>query len=820
MNHLRHIILCLLVTAVGLKTPAQPPAARLDNDQRRLLLQFGGAFMNVLSETRIDLDSGLLIAQHWFRIGRSPVITEGLDKNFLKNHAAWIDKNDPATAKQILTTAHGTDLIDQQILLGAWYAFQPAKDQQAHDSAIYYLDMARRESAGSPDRQRKAIILLEKVYFDAGDTTNGLICLRSAIEQAHRKNDKADEARAWNYEASFYPFTMDVLPRRLQALEKALPLYKELKDTANEILCLTYKGYMEVAARNMQLAASADSAALLLEKTWRFPYLHYSEDQLNYINITIDTKSESLYLAKEALQSATALGDSLCLPYILSRLGQFYFRTATKFHSAESWIADASACLEQALLLLERRHEQTGIYSALYQAVSALDYRGLYKDALNWIDRITHEFPPPDPIEGQQLALTLAHNYAQLHENTLAEKYYLEAIRLEPLAQKIRGDWREAIIQFLVANFYFLNKDYAKSRPWLIKALAAPSGKSLPLEDKQKIYRYSSVIDSSAGDYTSAFRELEKSEIYSDSVYHSSELKQLDSIRTAFATAQKEKDNELLRAQTASQQKTLTQDALTRKINFSALALLLIIIGLVVNRYRIKQRTNRQLELQKQEIDNKNQELEKLLASKEWLLSEIHHRVKNNLQIMMNLLNMQAGAVKNEEAVDAIRDSQNRLHAMSLIHQKLYQTVDKQLIPMQSYIREFVYTLHDNFYRGSSVRLDLHLIPFQLDITQAIPLALILNEAVTNAYKYAFTDAAPGAPRILGITTEYLDDGETLGLYIKDNGKGMPANLNTRDTTSLGISLMRGLSEQIHGEMHIENKNGVTVTIQFKPQVT
>src|SRR5882757_4110318 len=97
------------------------------------------------------------------------------------------------------------------------------------------------------------------------------------------------------------------------------------------------------------------------------------------------------------------------------------------------------------------------------------------------------------------------------------------------------------------------------------------------------------------------------------------------------------------------------------------------------------------------EIDDNNRELERLRAANLWLLNELHHRVKNNLQIMMNLLNLQAATLNSEEAILAIRDSQNRLQAMALIHQKLYQQGDAPMIDMKSYIREFVSTLHDSF---------------------------------------------------------------------------------------------------------------------------
>lgn len=789
---------------------SQSPATRLDPDKRRLLLQTAGAYMNVESETRIDMDSGFMIAARSFNLGRCPLITEGLAPLFVSQYGGWIDRNDLRTAKKTLTNTSADLRAAQEVMIGAWYAFQPARDLPARDSALAYLEHAQR----SPAWRRQALILMEKVYFKAGDTTRGLICLRDVVADCKRTGDKAAEARAWNFMGSYYPYFIDVMPKRLAALDKALPLYRQLKDTANESLCLTYQGYMQVPAKNLTLAKECAEQAARLQQAYHFPYVHYVEDLLGYLYLATYPRRETLDQALTTLRNAEAVKDTLILPYLLGRTGDFYGTEGEKYDPPEpTLLATAVTYLDSALNILEARHVSYSVYPSLFLISTYLEDLKEYDKATLLITRIQQEMPPESPIDAQRLAHILARDYQAMHENVLAEKYYLEVIQLEPLAQKIRGDLREANIYNAIADFYFEIGAYAKARPYFIKTLNAPTFKSLGIFGRADTYRSLAAIDSAAGNFVSAYQFMCQYTRTQDTIYHLSESKQVDSLRTLFATAQKEKDNALLRAQSATQQKELDRDTLIRNASFGGLLLLLLIIVLVVNRYNIKQRTAHQLERQKQEIDEKNQELEKLLQSKEWLLSEIHHRVKNNLQIMMNLLNLQAGSVQNEEAISAIRDSQHRLHAMSLIHQKLYQTADKQLIEISGYIREFVSALHDNFHRGSSVRVRLDLIPLQLDISQAIPLALILNEAVTNVYKYAFEDLPAGTPRILNISLQYLDDGKTIELRIADNGKGLPAGAPGKN--SLGISLMRGLSEQLHGTLDLENNNGVVVTVRF-----
>ena len=217
------------------------------------------------------------------------------------------------------------------------------------------------------------------------------------------------------------------------------------------------------------------------------------------------------------------------------------------------------------------------------------------------------------------------------------------------------------------------------------------------------------------------------------------------------------------------------------------------------------------------DIDEMQRELERLRALNQGLLNELHHRVKNNLQIMMNLLNLEAGTVNSEEAVSAIRDSQNRLQAMALIHQKLYQEGEVQMVDMKSFIREFISIIRESFYRGSYVRLELDLVSMQLDITQAIPLALILNEAVTNVYKYAFSASSEESVLILTVQTSYEAGTGMAEMRIRDNGRGFPAGMDPDAVDTLGVRLMRGLAEQMYGELNMESDGGAIVRIVFRP---
>jgi two-component system, sensor histidine kinase PdtaS len=251
-------------------------------------------------------------------------------------------------------------------------------------------------------------------------------------------------------------------------------------------------------------------------------------------------------------------------------------------------------------------------------------------------------------------------------------------------------------------------------------------------------------------------------------------------------------------------QANLREANLIKNITIGGILLLLIAAFIFYKQYRQKQRANKI-------ITGQNKQLKHLLTEKEWLLKEIHHRVKNNLQIVMSLLNSQSAYIDNEPALTAIHDSQHRVHAMSLIHQKLYNSDNLSSIDMSFYIRELVSYLADSFNTGQRIRFEYAIEPLDMDVTQAVPLGLVLNEAITNSIKYAFPDGRSG---VITISLAQTSRDHYL-LTISDNGIGMPSHFKIQKPGSLGMSLMAGLSEDLDGNFSIENNNGTTIRVSF-----
>lgn len=191
------------------------------------------------------------------------------------------------------------------------------------------------------------------------------------------------------------------------------------------------------------------------------------------------------------------------------------------------------------------------------------------------------------------------------------------------------------------------------------------------------------------------------------------------------------------------------------------------------------------------------------------LLKEVHHRVKNNLQIIASLLNLQSRYIKDESSLAVIRESQNRIKAMALVHEKLYRADDISHISLSDYIRFLgtgLFQFYDARSRGIQFILDIHEV--NVDIDAAIPLGLIMNELISNSLKYAFPKGRKG-----DIAISVKKEGHTLTVVYRDTGIGIPAEMDWRNTQSLGLRLVNTLVDQLNGTVELDRSAGTEFTM-------
>jgi PAS domain S-box-containing protein len=199
------------------------------------------------------------------------------------------------------------------------------------------------------------------------------------------------------------------------------------------------------------------------------------------------------------------------------------------------------------------------------------------------------------------------------------------------------------------------------------------------------------------------------------------------------------------------------------------------------------------------------------LKEKEVLLKEIHHRVKNNLQIISSLLNLQSAYIKDKDSFEIFKESQNRVRSMALIHEKLYQSKDMSQIDFSDYVSELVSNLFSSYSLNSAlITLHLDIDNIMLDIDLAINLGLIMNELVSNAFKHAYAEGEKG-----NLFISMRRDGKNFELIIEDDGIGFPSDIDFKKTESLGLQLINTLVDQIGGEIALIPDHGTKFVINF-----
>ena len=208
-------------------------------------------------------------------------------------------------------------------------------------------------------------------------------------------------------------------------------------------------------------------------------------------------------------------------------------------------------------------------------------------------------------------------------------------------------------------------------------------------------------------------------------------------------------------------------------------------------------------------------QLEESITEKEVLLKEVHHRVKNNMQVISSILNLQSSYISDESALGILRESQDRIKSMSFVHESLYQSKTLSEVNFAEYIQNIARNLYHSYGRPQGgINLDFNLEEIYLNLDTSIPCGLIINEVVSNSLKYAFEGRDKGVIRIeLG----KLSDGR-LKLIVSDDGIGLPADFDIENAESLGLQLVTTLVTQITGELEIDVSSGTKFNIVFKEQ--
>lgn len=671
-------------------------------------------------------------------------------------------------------------------------------------------------------------LYLNKPFRHDSDMKRALAFGIAASDSSIKYHTKKSKDEALLFMADIFTFQ-----NNMQAAENILPA---LKDTAKAALCLNLsykygitdaadqqaawnKGlyYAEEARRisiqfhlpdkaYIHMAQSkGDSENEYLEalkkyRALKYPYLQYTFNVLAGYYFYTGHPDKAEYYSQEAIKTMKATKDTLIAGDIYFIYGMVSFNNGNYQKGFDLGnLAIEYLKIHAGMFCLNQR-------SAFNLPIRALRKMKKYPEAIKYVRRMQTEYPATNADDKIADAMLLGNIYRDMKNYKKAEEAFFTALTINKTQAVLSVSLYKDIGQLYVES-----KQYAKAKPFL-NFVVNHKNNVLASSVKSHLNYLLFLADSATGDYFSAIKHL--------SFYHNAQEFDLNrakeenakKLAVQFETRQKEDSIKLLNQWAALDKSNLQRANLMKDITIAGIVLVLIIAALLYRQGRLRKMNNRTVTLQNKLITQKNEQLENLVTEKEWLLKEVHHRVKNNLQIVMSLLYTQAAYLQNTDAIEAIKDSQNRVQAISIIHQKLYSKSNVATIIMSDYVSDLVRHLcacYDCNHRR--IKLKEVVEPVNLDISQAVPMGLILNEAITNSIKYAFgTDG--GAIIIEG----HKLGTDTVKLTIADNGKGLPDNFNLVETSSLGMEMMKALSKQLGGSFEISGKLGVIVTVLFK----
>ncbi len=406
----------------------------------------------------------------------------------------------------------------------------------------------------------------------------------------------------------------------------------------------------------------------------------------------------------------------------------------------------------------------------------------------------------------------LASIFYSMGDMTKAEQYALPSLRILDSLQRPDNAMRPLTV---LTDIYIKTKNLQKAELYANRMLKEALVRNAKLYIRDG-YKALSDIARLKNNYREALRNFELYKSWNDSVFKISREQSISNIETQarmaqtelkikFETEKKEKEIQVQNAKLSelhAQQKNL----------IIGVILILVIAFFSFLIYRSSKLKKDKINLETT-VSKRTKQIQESLAERELLIKEIHHRVKNNLQIISGLLEMKGSRTKDENIREAITESQNQVLSIAFIHQNLYQHDDLEEVEFASFLQELITHMKNVFAKPDKhIEVSFDVPKLSLDIDTAVPLGLIINELLTNSYKYAFVNEIEGK---ITIELKEISDGDYLFVYT-DTGVGLPTVFDIGKTNSLGLRLVYQLSRQLAGEIKYTFVNGSRFELNLK----
>ncbi len=728
-------------------------------------------------------------------------------KSIEELHIALADKNTP--------TDHADLLLD----LALAYVLKPGSFSHDLDTAILLInqaDIINNKNLHSKTIEAKACYVYSNAYREKGDTATGHRYINKALNHYSALNMSEELGKSYFEKASYFNWQdSKYYPVIKDYFEKALTQFKLSDDKQNQGFALKNMADFDVLMKNYGLALNELNEALSIYKSINYEKLQSVYDLLNLVHINLGDYPQAIQYGLLAEDAAVKTHDTTM------QLCTIYFRLSLAYSKGYNSTGDESIKYERKALNIALKQQD---FQSIQLIAASLCYLYTRRHQPQKAIRLIHDLG--DNIKFNDWADSLYVFSAYLQVFTEAKQYskakfytdYLVSV-LSDTSKDLSTDQPniafEGLVRYYIETHQYdlaekyasINLVYCRHQHNSNRAIIATA------------YNTKSAADSAIGDFRSSLYNYKQFVRINDSMFNEAKAFQFAQMQVVYNTRQKE-DSLKINKQNFQLLKTKNETDLRKAgivRNTIILSSFLLLLIMYIS-YHVKQNSNKKLQAKQKEINHQNEELTRtvqekntLLEEKEWLLKEVHHRVKNNLQIVISLLNTQSRFLDNKEAINAIAESRHRMQAMSLIHQKLYQSEQTAYVDMQSYIRELAGYLETSYNMDKHICFVFKIDKIELDIAQAIPVSLILNETITNAIKYAFAGREDGK---IEITMQAHEDDEIL-LSIQDDGKGLPSSFNIDTNDSMGMRLIKGLVKQISARLDISGEDGTCIIIRF-----
>ncbi|WP_341225726.1 histidine kinase dimerization/phosphoacceptor domain -containing protein [uncultured Arcticibacterium sp.] len=617
--------------------------------------------------------------------------------------------------------------------------------------------------------------------IDSIPIDTALVKLGDAVNQMKGEDDAAIKKDLW------------LTLKRAKATKKPLTIAKTYKELANW-------HFLSISSENNDSIYYYDNQALQF-------FLQTDQKELitdAYKTVAVDLDLMQKYAEAEVqffkgLEVAKSFDYQKGINSIHASLSRLY--TNTKDYESALKYSDMVVAAykkeENTHPLIRALLASSNIYVKTERAKKALE---VVNEALALVPKLPEKYQNSETFNVRAWRAQ-AHRALKQYDEALADFKFSWKGMQDIYGDKMANGWKGGI-----GSIYYLQGKYAEAIPYLKDYVEHFNNKKVYNSEELKDHyiwlaeSYKAVKKSDL-----AFKYLaEGKDITINSLQQETEALK-NELRVKYETEQK--DEKIF-----SQSELIKQQQKNQLLSYIVGGLLFVFLSGLFYTYRKNKKKNIQLEELNNNLEVTNVQLDKRNAENELLLKEIHHRVKNNLEIVSGLLELQSSQIDDPSVQAAMLSSQNRVHSMGIIHQKLYQSEHLTSIEMRDYFVNLGENILNSFSTDGNVKIECDMPELVLDVDTAISVGLIANELLTNAFKYAFEGKDSGKIEITMKSNGPNDD--NLELNITDDGIGKNAD-NPAKGTGFGTMLIDLLTKQLNGTISYKNENGTKVSLIF-----